>query len=109
MEYSAQKAAGTLVKSHLRHFFALFSEEQLEKIPVDNKAGENYFGQMTPQLRNKGGSSFKVVGEQLVLSSNADLAFSEGSEKMLVDKELKKQNSKLTRLRLNGQKHRRTL
>ena len=98
MEYSAQKAAGTLVKSHLRPLSELFSEEQLEEIPVDNKVGENYFGQMTPPLRDKGGSSFKLVGERLVLSSNADLAFSEGSEKMLVDKELKKQKQQVDKI-----------
>ena len=53
---------------------------------------------MTPQLRDKGGSSFKLVGERLVLSSNADLAFSEGSEKMLVDKELKKQKQQVDKI-----------
>ena len=53
MEFSAQKAAGTLVKSHLRPLSELFSEEQLEEIPVDNKAGENYFGQMTPHCETK--------------------------------------------------------
>ena len=109
MEYSAQKAAGTLVKSHLRPLSELFSEEQLEEIPVDNKAGENHFGQMTPQLRDKGGSSFKLVGERLVLSSNADLAFSEGSEKMLVDKELKKQKQQVDKIEAEWSKARKDL
>ena len=98
VEYSAKKAAGTPVKSHLRPLSELFSEQQLEEIPVDNKAGENYFGQMTAQLRQKGGASFKAVGERLVLSSNADIAFSGGSEKMLVDKELKKQKQKVDKI-----------
>ena len=100
VEYSAKKAAGTPVKSHLRPLSELFSEQQLEEIPVDNKAGENCFGQMTAQLRQKGGASFRdrAVGERLVLSSNADIAFSGGSEKMLVDKELKKQKQKVDKI-----------
>ena len=51
MEYTAQKAAGTLVQTHLRPLSKLFTEEQLDEIPIDNKAGENDFGQMTAQLR----------------------------------------------------------
>ena len=31
----------------------------------------------------------KIIGERLVLKSNSDIAFSEGAEKMLKDKELK--------------------
>ena len=81
VEYSAKKAAGTPVKSHLRPLSELFSEQQLEEIPVDNQARENYFRHMTAQLQQKGGASFKAVGERLVLSSNADIAFSGGSEK----------------------------
>ena len=49
----------------------------------------NYFEQMTEQLRRKGGSAFKAIGERLVLKSNKDLAFCQGAEKMLKDKELK--------------------
>ena len=40
----------------------------------------------------------------MVLSSNLDLAFTDGSEKMLADKELKNKKSKLTKLRQSGQK-----
>lgn len=98
MEYTAQKAAGTLVQTHLRPLSELFSEEQLDEIPIDNKAGENYFGQMTAQLRQKGGSAFKAIGERLVLSSNSDLAFSEGSEKMLTDKELKSKKKQVEKI-----------
>ena len=94
-----QKFGNTVpVKSHLRPLSELFSEQQLEEIPVDNKAGENYFGQMAAQLQQKGGASFRAVGERLVLSSNADIAFSGGSEKMLVDKELKKQKQKVDKI-----------
>ena len=67
-EYLAQKATGTLKQSHLRPLSEIFSDEQLDKIPIDNKVGENYFGEL------KGGSAFRAVGERLVLSSNADLA-----------------------------------
>ena len=90
MEYSAQKAAGMLKQTHLRPLSEIFTPEQLDEIPIDNKVGENYFGQMTAQLRRKGGAAFSVVGERLVLSSNADLAFTKGAEKMLKDKELVK-------------------
>ena len=58
----------------------IFTSEQLDKIPVDNKVGENYFGEMAVQLRKKV-ASFKAIRERLVLSSNADLAFSVGAEK----------------------------
>ena len=95
MEYTAQKAAGTLKQTHLKPLSKIFSSEQLDQIPVDNKVEENYFGEMTVQLRKKGGASLKAVGERLVLSSNADLAFSEGAEKMLVDKELKKKKKEV--------------
>ena len=37
----------------------------------------------------KRGAAFNVIGERLVLSSNADLAFTNGAEKMLNDRELK--------------------
>ena len=50
------------------------------------------------ELRKRGGASFKAVQECLVLSSNADLAFSEGAEKMLVDKELKKKKKEVNEI-----------
>ena len=53
---------------------------------------------MSEQLRKKGGSAFRAVEERLVLSSNADLAFSKGSEKMLKDKELKKRKKEVDQL-----------
>ena len=71
------------------------SEEQLDTIPIDNKAGENYFGQLTDQLRRKGGPAFKAIGERLVLKSNSDIAFAEGAERMLKDKELKSKKQKI--------------
>ena len=37
----------------------------------------------------KGGAVFNVIGERQVLSSNADLAFTNGAKKMLKDKESK--------------------
>ena len=109
MEYTAQKAAGVLQQTHLKPLSEIFTSEQLDKIPVDNKVGENCFGEMAVQLRKKGGASFKAIGERLVLSSNADLAFSVGAEKMLADKELTKRRTKLTRLKLSGQRPKRTL
>ena len=54
-EYCAKKAAGILDVTHIKPLSEMFSEDQLEAIPIDNKVGENYFGQMTNQLRAKGG------------------------------------------------------
>ena len=59
-EYTALKAAGDEVKSHLMPLSKVFSIEQLVKIPVDNKVGQNYLGEMTVQLRKKGRSAFKA-------------------------------------------------
>ena len=97
-EYSAKKATGEQGQPHLRPLSEIFSLEQLDEIPVDNKVGENYFGEMTVQLRAKGGSSFKAIGERLVLSSNSDLAFSEGAEKMLANKELKAKKKEIEKI-----------
>ena len=49
-EYTAIKQAGKLESTHLKPFSEIFSEEQLDTIPIDNKVGENYFGQLTDQL-----------------------------------------------------------
>ena len=57
--------------------------------PIDHKVGENYFGHFSEQLREKGGSSFKVISDRLILKSSANIAFAEGAEKMLHNKELK--------------------
>ena len=94
-EYSAKKAAGIHENSHLKPLSEIFTEEQLEKVPIDNKVGKNYFGQMSEQLRRKGGSAFSAVGDRLVLKSNKDLAFCQGAEKMLKDKELKAKREEL--------------
>ena len=83
-EYTAKKQAGTVE-----------SEEQLDTIPIDNKVGENYFGQLTDQLWRKGGPAFKAIGEKLVLKSNSEIAFAEGAEKMLKDKELKSKKQEI--------------
>ena len=98
IEYTAQKAAGVLQQTHLKPLFKIFTSEQLDKIPVDNKVGKNYFGEMAVQLRKKGGASFKAIAERLVLSSNADLAFFVGAEEMLVDKELKKKKKEIDKI-----------
>ena len=76
-----------LGETHIKPLSELFTEEQMKSVPIDNKVGENYFGQMTTQIQAKGGQSFKAVGEWLVLQSNADIAFGEGAKNMLKDKE----------------------
>ena len=97
-EYSAQKLTGKLAQTHLKPLSEIFTPEQLDEIPIDNKVDENYFGEMTDQLRFKGGASFKVIGERLLLSSNKDLAFSAGAEKMLADKELKAKKKQIEKI-----------
>ena len=42
-EHSERKAAGTLSDSHLKPLSEVFTEEQLQSIPMDNKAGEYNF------------------------------------------------------------------
>lgn len=97
-EYTAKKAEGISELTHLKPLSEIFSEEQLESTPIDNKVGENYFGQLTDQLRRKGGSAFKAIGERLVLKSNSDIAFSEGAEKMLKDKELRSKKQEIDKI-----------
>ena len=97
-EYSAKKTARILGETHIKPLSELFTEEQMKSVPIDNKVGENYFGQMTNQLRAKGGQSFKAVGERLVLQSNADIAFGKGAENMLKNKELKKKRKKVEKI-----------
>lgn len=94
-EYTAQKAAGILKDTHLKPLSEMFTEDELQGIPVDNKVGENYFGHFSEQLRRKGGSAYKAIGDRLVLKSSADLAFSEGAEKFLKDKELKSKKTEV--------------
>ena len=43
-EYTAQKAAGILKDTHLKPLSEMFTEDELQGIPVDNKVGENYLG-----------------------------------------------------------------
>ena len=94
-EHCAKKSAGILEKTHLKPLSEMFSEEELGSIPIDNKVGENYFGQMTNQLRSKTATAFKAISERLVLKSNADNAFSEGAKHMLKDKQLRKKQKEI--------------
>ena len=80
-EYKAKKAAGILGQTHLKPLSEILTEEQLHAIPIDNKVGENYFGHFSKQLQEKGGSSFKVISDHLILKSSADIAIAEGAEK----------------------------
>ena len=40
-EHCAKKSAGILEKTHLKPLSEMFSEEELESIPIDNKVKEN--------------------------------------------------------------------
>ena len=86
-EYMAKKAAGILRATHLRPLSEIFTDDQLRDIPIDIKVGEYYFGHFSEQLREKGGSDFKVISDRLILKSSVDLEFAEGSESILWDKE----------------------
>ena len=43
----------------------------------------------------KGRTAFKAIGEKLVLKSNSEIAFAEGAEKMLKDKESKSKKQEI--------------
>ena len=103
-EYSEKKAAGTLGESHLKPLSEVFTEEQLSSIPVDNKAGENYFGHMSQQLRSKGGSAFTAISDRLVLKSSSDLAFGRDAANMLKDKELKSKRQEVNQIEADWSK-----
>ena len=45
------------------------------KIPIDSKAGENYFG----QLKAKGGVAFQAISDRLVIKLTKK-AFAKGAE-----------------------------
>ena len=53
---------------------------------------------MTNQLRSKTATAFKAIGKRLVLKSNAYIAFSEGAEHMLKDKQLKKKQKEIVQM-----------
>ena len=65
---------------------------------MDNKAGENYFGDMSQQLRNKGESASNSLSDRLVLKSSSDLAFEMDVANMLKDKELKSKQQEITKI-----------
>ena len=79
----------------------------LKPLLLITKWGENYFGQFSEQLRRKGGQAFRAIGERLVLKSNPDIAFSEGADKMVKDKELKSKKREIEHIEVewsNAQK-----
>ena len=56
-----------------------------KKIPIDSKAGENYFGHFSQQLKAKGGVAFQAISDRLVLKL-INKAFAKGAECMLKSK-----------------------
>ena len=85
-------------KSHLKPLSEVFTGEQLRFVPVDNKAGEYYFGHMSQQLRSKGGSAFNAISDRQVLKSSSDLAFGKDAANMLRDKELKSKRQEIDQI-----------
>ena len=71
---------------------------------MDNKAGENYFGHMSQQLRSKGGSAFTAISDRLVLKSSSDLAFGKDAANMLKDKELKSKRQEVNQIEADWSK-----
>ena len=90
--------SGPLGESHLKPLSEVFTGEQLRFVPVDNKAGEYYFGHMSQQLRSKGGSAFNAISDRLVLKSSSDLAFGKDAANMLRDKELKSKRQEIDQI-----------
>ena len=94
-EYMAKKAAGILRATHLRPLSEIFTDDQLRDIPIDIKVGEYYFGHFSEQLREKGGSDFKVISDRLILKSSVDLEF---ADSILGDKELKAKRKEIAEI-----------
>ena len=90
---------------HLKPLSEIFTEEQLEKIPADNKVGENYFGHLSQQLKGKRGSAFQAISDRLVLKTSSDLAFGNKGADMLKDKELKVQQKEVYEIEANWSKN----
>ena len=69
-----------------------------KKIPIDSKAGENYFGHFSQQLKAKGGVAFQAISDRLVLKLT-DKAFAKGAECMLKGKKLKAKQMEVTKIK----------
>ena len=54
-EYCAKKAAGILDVTHIKPLSEMFSEDQLEAIPIDNKVGEKLLWSDDKPTESKGG------------------------------------------------------
>ena len=93
MAFNMNLDLSCLKDTHLKPLSEKFTEDELQDIPVDNKVAEKYFGHFSEQLRRKGGSAYKYIGDRLVLKTSSDLAFGEGEKK-----------KKLMQLRQIGQK-----
>ena len=91
-DYMAKKAAGILRATHLRPLSEILTDDQLRDIPIDNKNGESYFAHFSEQLREKGGSAFKVISDRLILKSSVDLEF---ANSILRDKKLKAKRNEI--------------
>ena len=68
-----------------------------KKIPIDSKAGENYFGHFSQQLKAKGGVAFQAI-IRLVLKL-IDKAFAKEAECMLKDKKLKAKQKEVAEIK----------
>ena len=76
----------------------VFSEEQQSEIPVDYQAGENYLGDMSQQLRNKGESASNSISDRLVLKPSSDPAFGMDAANMLKYKEFKSKQQEIIQI-----------
>ena len=69
-----------------------------KKIPMDSKAGENYFGRFSQQLKTKGVVAFQAINDRLVLKL-IDKAFANGAECMLKDRKLKAKKKEVAEIK----------
>ena len=67
-----------------------------EKIPIDSKAGDNYFGHFSQQLKAKGGVAFQAI-IRLVLKL-IDKAFAKEADCMLKYKKFKAKQKKVAEI-----------
>ena len=93
-------------ETHLKPLSEIFTEEQLKTIPMDNKVGENYFGQ---QLKSKRGSAFQAISDRHKLKTSSDLAFGNEGANMLKDKELKAKQKEVNQIEADWSKSQREI
>ena len=68
-----------------------------KKIPIDSKAGENYFGHFSQQLKAKGGVAFQAIIRLVIKLIKK--AFAKEAECMLKDKKLEAKQKEVAEIK----------